>query len=252
MKIARFLHNGNEGVGVVEGEWVRRCIGGPLPPLELTDELIALDKISFLPPVQPSKVIAVGLNYRDHAEELKAPIPEEPLIFLKPPSAVIGHLEPIIYPPLSKRVDYEGELAVVIGKRAKGVAEELVDEYILGYTCFNDVTARDLQARDGQWTRAKGFDTFAPIGPWIETELDPSDLKITTRLNGVVRQESSTSQLIFPVKRLVSFISQVMILLPGDCIATGTPAGVGPMEVGDQVEVCIEGIGSLINPVSLP
>jgi 2-keto-4-pentenoate hydratase/2-oxohepta-3-ene-1,7-dioic acid hydratase in catechol pathway len=197
--------------------------------------------------VQPSKIVAVGLNYKDHAAELKQALPQEPLLFLKPGSAVIGPFDPIIYPAMSTQVDYEGELAIVIGKKARGVSEAEADECIFGYTCFNDVTARDLQRADGQWTRAKGFDTFAPIGPWIETELDPRDLALETFLNGERRQASTTANLIFTPTYLVSFISRVMSLYPGDIIATGTPAGIGPMKAGDTVEVVIAGIGGLVN-----
>ncbi|GBC82239.1 Ureidoglycolate lyase [bacterium HR10] len=194
--------------------------------------------------------MALGRNYRDHAAELGHGVPAEPLIFLKPPSAVIGPEETIRLPRMSMRVDYEGELVVVIGRRASRLGEgEDPLAYVLGYTCGNDVTARDLQQRDGQFTRAKGFDTFAPIGPVIATDLDPSDLRIETRVNGRVRQRASTRDLIFPVPVLVRFISHVMTLLPGDLIFTGTPAGVGPLADGDLIEVEIEGIGTLRNRV---
>lgn len=206
--------------------------------------------VAILPPCMPSKIVGVGLNYKDHAEEMKKPIPDEPLIFLKPPTSVIGHGDVIIYPDhMSSRVDYEGELAVVIGKRAKWIREADWKEYVLGYTCINDVTARDLQAKDVQYTRAKGFDTFTPLGPLIETDLDPSDLEIKTTVGGELKQYSRTSQMIFPVPRLIAFISRVMTLLPGDIIATGTPAGIGPLKRGDTVEVEIEGIGVLRNRV---
>lgn len=178
------------------------------------------------------------------------PLPEEPLLFLKPASSVIGPEDRIILPPQSARVDYEAELAVVIGKTAKNVKRGQAQGYIKGYTCLNDVTARDLQGKDGQWTRAKGFDTFCPIGPWIETEIDPADLKIELFLNGEIKQQSTTSNLIFNPARLVEFISGVMTLFPGDVIATGTTSGIGPMKAGDKVEVRIEGIGSLINIAS--
>jgi 2-keto-4-pentenoate hydratase/2-oxohepta-3-ene-1,7-dioic acid hydratase in catechol pathway len=191
----------------------------------------------------------VGLNYRDHAEEVRLPIPDEPLLFLKPVSSVIGPGDAIVIPPESSRVDYEAELAVVIGKTARRVTSEEAPEYILGYTCLNDVTARDLQAKDKQWTRGKSFDTFCPIGPWVETELDPSNLQIELYLNGEQKQASRTSKLIFDVFHLVEFISCVMTLEPGDVIATGTTSGIGRMKPGDTVEVRIEGIGSLTNPV---
>jgi 2-keto-4-pentenoate hydratase/2-oxohepta-3-ene-1,7-dioic acid hydratase in catechol pathway len=206
----------------------------------------------LLAPCTPSKIIALGVNYRSHGEEMSHRIPTEPLIFLKPPTAVIGPEDNIIYPESSERVDYEGELGVVIRSTASHVSREDAPDYVLGYTSFNDVTARDIQARDKQWTRAKSFDTFAPIGPCIETELDPANLALETRLNGEIKQKTSTSDLIFPVDELVSFISGVMTLLPGDVIATGTTAGVGPMQPGDIVEVIIEGIGTLRNYVVRP
>ena len=203
-----------------------------------------------MPPCQPSKIVAIGINYRSHATEFKHDLPDSPLMFLKPGTAVIGPEDNIIYPPLSKQVDFEGELGIVISKKAYQIAVCDALKYILGYTCFNDVTARDLQKKDGQWTRAKGFDTFAAIGPWIETELDTSALKLETRLNGEIKQSGTTADLIFPVEQLVSAVSQVMTLLPGDVIASGTPSGVGPMQPGDTVEVQIEGIGTLVNHVS--
>jgi 2-keto-4-pentenoate hydratase/2-oxohepta-3-ene-1,7-dioic acid hydratase in catechol pathway len=193
--------------------------------------------------------VALGLNYLSHAKEINAPLPPAPLIFLKPTTAVIGPEDNIIYPPSSKRVDYEGELGAVIGRRAWRVPREKVSDYVLGYTCFNDVTARDLQSLDGQWTRAKGFDTFAAIGPYIETQLDPANLKLQTYLNGKLKQEARTSDLIFLIPELVSFVSNVMTLLPGDIIATGTPSGIGPMLPGDTVEIRIESIGTLRNHV---
>jgi len=252
MKIAKFLHKGKERFGIVEGDHIQAAEGEMLGEFHQTRQGYSLDEIKILPPVMPSKIVAIGLNYKDHAAEVKFELPEEPLIFLKPGSAVIGHLDPIIYPPMSRRVDFEGELGIVLGKAAKGVSEDRADEFILGYTCFNDVTARDLQGKDGQWTRSKGFDTFAPLGPWIETEIDTASLKLETFLNGERKQASDTSYLIFPPRRLVSFISQIMTLYPGDCIATGTPSGIGPMRVGDTVEVRIEGIGSLVNTVVTP
>lgn len=208
-----------------------------------------LDEVRLLAPAEPTKIVAVGLNYQDHAEEVRLPVPDEPLLFIKPASSVIGPGDAIVMPPESSRVDYEAELAVVIGKTAWRVTAEQAPEYILGYTCLNDVTARDLQAKDKQWTRGKSFDTFCPIGPWVETEVDPSDLRIELYLNGEQKQASRTSELIFGVFRLVEFISHVMTLEPGDVIATGTTSGIGKMNHGDTVEVRIEGIGSLTNPV---
>ncbi len=209
-------------------------------------EVLRLDEVFLLPPCQPTKIVCVGLNYTKHAEELKMPLPEEPILFLKPPSSILDPDGHIVYPASSSQVDYEGELAVVIGKRCKNIQAEEAEKYILGYTCFNDVTARDVQRKDGQWTRAKSFDTFAPFGPWI-AKIDPSDADIQTRVNGKVVQKSNTSDLIFDVPRLVQFISGVMTLEPGDVIATGTPPGVGPLQRGDAVEVEIEGIGVLRN-----
>ncbi|MCA1960128.1 MAG: fumarylacetoacetate hydrolase family protein [Desulfomonile sp.] len=244
MKLVRFLIDNVVYRGRLEAD---RII-----PLDGTgaEQSYSLADVRLLAPVSPTKVVAIGLNYRDHAEEVRLPIPEEPLLFIKPPSSVIGPEEPILMPPQSARVDYEAELAVVIGKQARRVPRDRAAEHILGYTCLNDVTARDLQKRDGQWTRAKGFDTFCPIGPWVETEVDPSDLAIELYLNGERKQASRTSMLIFPVDRLVEFVSSVMTLEPGDIIATGTTSGIGPMKAGDSVEVRIEGIGSLNNPVN--
>jgi len=198
---------------------------------------------------RPSKIIGIGQNYRAHAAEMGKGIPEEPLMFLKPPSAVIADGMPIERPAGYERVDYEGELGVVIGKRAHRVSRDQALAYVHGFTCVNDVTVRDLQKKDGQWTRAKGFDTFCPIGPRVVSGLDPSNLRVTTRVNGQVRQDSSTSDLIFDVPTLISFVSQHMTLEPGDVISTGTPSGVGNLNPGDVVEVEISGIGVLRNPV---
>ncbi|EIV99355.1 fumarylacetoacetate hydrolase family protein [Thermoanaerobacter siderophilus] len=208
-----------------------------------------LEEVKLLPPCLPTKAICVGLNYRDHIEEMGDKEPEEPTLFIKPSTAVIGPDDFIVIPKMSERVDYEGELAVVIGKRAKNVSEKDALDYVLGYTIANDVTARDLQAKDGQWTRAKSFDTFLPIGPWIVTDLDPSSLDIITYVNDKVKQKSNTRHLIFGVPKLVSFISHIMTLNPGDVILTGTPSGVGPLKPGDVVTIEIEGIGKLTNRV---
>jgi len=250
VRIGRFSLKGQPFYGLIEGERIKVLRGFPWPKIELTGEEIPLSQARLLAPCKPTKIIALGLNYRDHARELKMPLPEEPLLFLKPPSAVIGPEEKIILPPQSKRVDYEAELAIVIGKKAKNVSIETALDYVLGYTCFNDVTARDLQQKDGQWTRAKGFDTFAPIGPWIETELDPGDLKVEAFLNGERRQSSSTKELVFSVPEIISYVSHIMTLFPGDVIATGTPPGIGPLQPGDLIEVRIKGIGDLKNYVS--
>ena len=250
MKILRFRSpDGKALYGVLEGERIKALEGLPEGSPVFSRAYFSLEEVSLLAPCLPSKIVALGLNYRDHAEELGMPLPEEPLLFLKPPSAVIGPEETILLPRQSQRVDYEGELAVVIGKVAKNVSPEKAMDYVLGYTCFNDVTARDLQKKDGQWTRAKGFDTFAPFGPWIETELDPSDLLIETYVNGERKQSSSTRNLLFSVPEIVSFVSEIMTLFPGDVIATGTPPGVGPLKEGDVVEISISGLGSLKNYV---
>jgi 2-keto-4-pentenoate hydratase/2-oxohepta-3-ene-1,7-dioic acid hydratase in catechol pathway len=206
----------------------------------------------LLAPVEPSKIVAVGLNYKDHAAEQHKPLPAEPMIFLKPSTAVIGPGELIVIPPDAGRVDHEAEAGVVIGARARHVREEDADAYIFGVTCVNDVTARELQRKDVQYTRAKGFDTFAPIGPCIATGLDldsPRGLAVEGWVNGVKRQSSSTRELIFPIRKLIAFISSVMTLLPGDVISTGTPAGIGPLTAGDRVTITVAGVGELTNPV---
>lgn len=253
MKIGRFKHGERTVYGMVEGKEivvlnVRRVqdlMENPAP----TDEVLSFKEVKFLSPTRPTKIVAVGLNYKAHAEEMGKPLPEEPLLFMKPSTAVIANKMRIVLPQMSQRVDYEGELAVVIGRRCKNVSPEEAKDYILGYSCFNDVTARDLQQKDVQYTRAKSFDTFAPYGPWLSTKLDPTVLRITTKVNGEVKQEGTTSDMIFSPFELVSFVSKVMTLLPGDVIATGTPPGVGPLKEGDRVEVEIEGIGTLINYV---
>jgi 2-keto-4-pentenoate hydratase/2-oxohepta-3-ene-1,7-dioic acid hydratase in catechol pathway len=199
---------------------------------------------------RPSKIVAVGRNYADHAKELGNEAPSEPIIFLKPPSALLSHEGKIVRPPQSQRVDFEGELAMVIGKRARNVKADRWRDFVRGFTCANDVTARDLQKKDVQFTRGKGFDTFCPLGPHIETELDPADLSLVTRVNGEVKQNGRTSQLIFPCAFIIEFITSVMTLEPGDVILTGTPAGVGPLQSGDTVEVEIQGIGTLRNHVA--
>jgi len=252
MKIVRYAIDKGAEYGICDGELVRSLAGTPYSRLRTTGRYHQLSDLRLLPPCSPSKVVAVGLNYHSHARELKMPLPEEPLLFLKPSTAVIGPEDNIIYPESSQRVDYEGELGVVIKKSASRLAPRETLGYILGYTCFNDVTARDLQQKDKQWTRAKGFDTFAAIGPCIETELDPGNAPLETYLNGELRQQINTSDLVFSVPELVSFISHIMTLLPGDVIATGTPSGIGPMQRGDTVEVKIEPIGTLKNHVVQP
>ncbi len=236
--------------GAVEPEGIRLHLGSPFVAWEPTETVVAWDQARLLSPVIPTKVIAVGRNYVDHANELDNPIPEEPLLFLKPPTSVIGPLQAIRIPKESKNVHHEAELAIVVGKVARDVKIEDAGSYIMGYTAANDVTARDLQRADGQWTRAKGYDTFCPLGPAIDTEIDPLEgLQVTCRVNGDLRQSGSTADMIFGVSELLSYISGVMTLLPGDVILTGTPSGVGPITAGDKVEVEIEGIGVLMNTV---
>jgi 2-keto-4-pentenoate hydratase/2-oxohepta-3-ene-1,7-dioic acid hydratase in catechol pathway len=250
MRIVRFELGGRTGYGLLEGEKIDVLWGTPYEGGwgNTTGEVVSLPEVTLLAPCEPSKIVALGLNYRDHAAEFGLPIPDEPLLFMKPSTSVIGPDEDIVYPRMSRRVDYEAELAVVMGKTARHVKEEDFREYVLGYTCINDVTARDLQKKDGQFTRSKGFDTFAPLGPWIETEIaDPGNLTVEAFLNGERRQHSSTRNLVFRVATLVSFISRIMTLLPGDVIATGTPSGIGPMRVGDVVEIRVAGIGALRN-----
>ena len=236
--------------GAVEPEGIRIHRGTPLVAWEPTETVVPWDRARLLAPVIPSKIVAVGRNYVEHAEELGNEVPEQPLIFLKPPTTVIGPLQSIRVPRETNQMEHEAELAVVIGKVTRDIAIEDVGPHILGYTAANDVTARDLQRSDGQWTRGKGFDTFCPLGPAIDTELDPAEgLSILCRVNGDIRQSGSTSDMVFPVGELVSYISHIMTLLPGDVILTGTPSGVGRFDVGDRVEVEIEGIGVLVNPV---
>jgi 2-keto-4-pentenoate hydratase/2-oxohepta-3-ene-1,7-dioic acid hydratase in catechol pathway len=272
VRIARFAKGGEVAYGVVgeaqaDGAGAARPVTGaqglsvvaelrghPFSPgkggVQFTGATFPLDDVRLLAPVLPSKVVAVGRNYADHAREMGGEPPAEPVLFLKPSTAVVGHGDQIAYPvKLTQRVDYEGELAVIIGRLCRDVPAAQAAEVIFGYTCANDVTARDLQARDGQWTRAKGFDTFCPLGPWIETDADPADLQLITVVNGEVRQQARTSQLLYDVPALVEYVSTVMTLLPGDVLLTGTPAGVGPLEDGDEVSVTIENIGSLHNRV---
>ena len=231
-------------VGAVEGS-----LFGQYRRLEAN---LPLSAVRLLAPVEPTKIVCIGRNYIEHAREHDAEVPEIPLIFLKPPSAVIGPGENIILPPQSQRDEHEAELVIVMGKTCRWVSAEAALDYVFGYTVGLDITARDLQRRDGQWTRGKGFDTFCPLGPWIETELDPSDALITCHVNEAMRQMASTRDMVFTVRQILAFISSVMTLLPGDVVMTGTPAGVGPLISGDIVRVTIEGIGTLQNPVALP
>ncbi|HSV38415.1 MAG TPA: fumarylacetoacetate hydrolase family protein [Nocardioidaceae bacterium] len=262
MRIARFVVGEDPQFGVVTGEldeygelgddsMVVALAGDPLyVGLKLTEQEHKLADVRLLAPVLPrSKVIGIGRNYAAHAAELGHEVPDEPLMFMKPNTSVIGPHDPIFYPRQTQDLHYEGELAVVIGRICRDVPKEKVADVIFGYTVGNDVTARDLQRKDGQFTRAKGFDSFCPLGPWIETELSTEALTLETRLNGDLKQEGTTHDMIFDVATLVAHVSSVMTLLPGDVILTGTPEGVGPMNVGDEVDVTIAGIGTLTNKV---
>ncbi len=264
MKYCRFIRNGEPQFGLIEAitgrEMITRVFSGPGAASALPDEdaptarvsPLALEETRVLAPVWPSKIVCVGRNYREHAKELGNEVPTQLLIFLKPPSAVIAPGEQIVRPRVAERVDYEGELGVIIGHTCRKVGEDQdVKPYIHGYTCVNDVTARDLQNKDGQWTRAKGFDTFCPVGPAVSDELDPwAGVSVESRVNGDVKQHGNTTDFIFPLDQIIRYISGVMTLYPGDLIATGTPAGVGPVKAGDVVEITIEGVGTLRNPVA--
>ncbi len=251
MRIVRFLANEKTHYGILDDQdQIRSLKAPPFEAVDYGEERFPLAEVELLAPCEPSKLIGIGLNYRDHAEETGMEPPKEPMLFLMPDTAVIGPGQTIRLQEASERIDYEGELGIVIGRPAFRISEEEAADHILGYTCFNDVTARDLQILDMQWSRAKGFDTFAPFGPWIETDIDPGALDIETYLNGERKQGSNTRQLLFDPFHLVHFVSWVMTLNPGDVIASGTPAGIGPMEHGDRVEVRIQGIGSLINEVA--
>ncbi|MEW1720919.1 fumarylacetoacetate hydrolase family protein [Streptomyces sp. NPDC093109] len=257
MRIARFSIDGNVAFGAVEGEGsgdsaglVLDIIKGiPYADFELSGTKVPLSKVRLLPPVLPNKVVGYARNYRDHAAELGNEVPPVPFAFLKPTTSVIGSGDAIEYPAFSNDVSYEAELAVVIGRMCREVPRERVKDVIFGYTCANDVTARDTQKTEKQWARAKGFDTSCPLGPWVETELDPSDLTIQCTVNGEQRQLGRTSEMITSIEDLIVNITEAMTLLPGDVILTGTPAGVGPLNVGDEIAVTIEGIGTLTNRV---
>ena len=224
--------------------------GSPFGEFRRLEAQYPLDTVRLLSPLLPGKIICIGRNYAEHAREHHAEIPDLPLLFSKPPSAVIGPGDTILLPPQSQKVEHEAELAIVIGRQGRWISPDSVPDFIFGYTLANDVTARDLQSRDGQWTRAKGFDTFCPLGPWIDTSFDPSDAMLTCRVNDQIRQMASTREMIFNVRQLVAFISSVMTLLPGDVILTGTPAGVGPLTAGDEVCVELAGLGALKNRVA--
>lgn len=254
MKICQFLHDNKIKYGAVRGDLVyifpdpekMKETGGNLK----LDQALKKSEVQFLPPIEPRKIVCVGRNYAAHAEELGNEVPKEPLLFLKAPSAVITDGEPIVIPPQSSQVEHEGELGIIIGKICKNLSEDDDPfEYVMGYVCLNDVTARDLQKKDVQFSRAKSFDSFCPISNFFETELDVSDLRVTTRVNGVVKQDGRTSQMVFPTPFLIRYISNQMSLHYGDIIATGTPAGVSELHAGDVCEVEIEGVGVLRNPV---
>jgi 2-keto-4-pentenoate hydratase/2-oxohepta-3-ene-1,7-dioic acid hydratase in catechol pathway len=254
MRLVRFRHGDRIATGAIAaGEDTIQILGGTFfeDPLPTGDE-IALDDVLLLAPVLPSKLVCVGKNYAAHAAEFGMDVPEEPLLFLKPSTAVVGPNDPIRLLPISRRIDYEGELAVVVGRIARNVRSEDAFQVILGYTCANDVTLRDLQKPDDQWTRAKAFDGSCPLGPWIETDVDPNDVAVETRVNGEVRQHASTVDLAFGVATLIEYITTFMTLLPGDVVLTGTPEGVGRLSAGDVVEVEVEGVGVLRNEVTGP
>ncbi len=250
MKIVRFLNKDRKiQYGWIQNDLVGNIEGSPFSDYRRLEPEILLERVKLIAPVIPGKIICVGRNYPEHAKEVGAELPKVPILFLKPASTIIGPGEPIQLPPQSSQVEHEGELAVVIGKKGRWIPTEYARDHILGYSIANDVTARDLQRRDGQWTRGKGFDTFCPIGPWIETEFNPFDAIISTHVNGQMRQMGSTRDMIFSIYQLITYISSIMTLDPGDTILTGTPAGVGPLMNGDVVKVSIEGIGELLNPV---
>lgn len=250
MKIVRFKDNNNEiNYGWIHQEKIGLIQGNPFGEFRRFEAALLLDDITLLLPCLPGKIIAVGRNYSDHAREMDSEVPAYPLIFLKPPSSLITNGEPIVLPRQSKQVEHEAELAIVIGKRSRDLNPSQVKEAIFGYTIANDITARDLQRQDQQWTRAKGFDSFCPLGPWIETDFDPSDALISCHVNNALRQMGSTKDMVFKPEQLVIFISSIMTLEPGDVILTGTPSGVGPLKPGDIVNVHIDGLGTLVNPV---
>lgn len=254
MRVIRYLDRSDRVVyGWVlddpSGPLVGPIEGNPFGDFRRHEATLPLDQVTLLPPVEPSKILCIARNYAAHAKEHDSPVPDVPMLFLKPPTSLIGSGATILLPPQSHQVEHEAELAVVIGQRGRWIAHERALEFVFGYTIANDVTARDLQRRDGQWGRAKGFDTFCPLGPWIETDFDPSDSLITCNVNGEMRQMASTRDMVFSIRQLIAFISSVMTLDVGDIILTGTPAGVGVLQPEDQVEIIIEGIGALMNKV---
>ncbi|MCX6832808.1 MAG: fumarylacetoacetate hydrolase family protein [candidate division Zixibacteria bacterium] len=250
-KYCRLMHSGKPVWGLVTGETIQIMEGDLFGQFSTTDQMAALAGTKLLPPVTPTKIVCVGLNYADHVKESQSSsvVPQEPVLFMKPLTALIGPEDTIVAPVQSQRVDYEGEIGVVIGARCKDLSPEEVAKNIFGVTCVNDVTARDLQKKDLQWTRGKGFDTFCPVGPYLVTGLDCKNLNVTSRLNGETRQTSNSRNMIFSIAELISFVNHIMTLLPGDLIATGTPEGVGPMKNGDIIEVEVESVGVLRNRV---
>jgi 2-keto-4-pentenoate hydratase/2-oxohepta-3-ene-1,7-dioic acid hydratase in catechol pathway len=245
VRVARFIYGRRIAYGIVHADSIEEISTTPFLPYERSGVVQDLSDVRLLAPCIPSKVVAIALNYADHVAEMGKPAPSHPVFFFKPSTAVVGPGDKVVAPAGCKQLDYEGELTVVIGGVAKGVDAKRFEEVVLGYTCGIDATARDLQRIDSQWGRAKGFDTSAPLGPWIETELDPADLSLVTKVNGRVKQDSRTSQMIFDVPSLIAFVTSYVTLLPGDVIMTGTPAGIGPLSSGDSVSVEIEGIGAL-------
>ncbi len=250
MKIFRYEFQGEVKYGILEEEYLREIEGDIFGEFRPGKTKVRISEVKILPPTVPTKIVGVVFNFRAHAMEMGKKVPEEPLIFFKPPSSLVGHLEPIVIPKGVRRIDYEGELAAVIKRKARKISdEENVEDYILGYTCMNDVTARDILEREGERARAKGYDTFTPLGPCIVREANYKRFKLKTFVNGKVRQSASMTNMIFPVPFIIRFLSRIMTLYPGDVIAFGTPGGVGPLQPGDRVDVQIEGIGILSNPV---
>ncbi|MCC2596759.1 fumarylacetoacetate hydrolase family protein [Pusillimonas sp. MFBS29] len=249
MKVARFSSIDGVAHGVVEGDSVKVLRGGLFDEFEYTGKEYPLADVQLLAPVEPGKLVCVGLNYRLHAEESGVPVPDEPMLFMCSPQAIVAQGDTIVLDNHSDRIDFEAEIAIVVGREGRNVRRNEAKDYIFGYTCANDVSNRDLQRKDGQFTRAKSFDTYKPLGPWIETSLDPDNVAIQLWQNGELRQSSNTNDMIFPIARIVEFVSGIMTLKPGDVIITGTPSGVGPMKKGDTIELEIEGIGRLVNKV---
>ena len=248
MKIARYTYQNQTHYGIVKNGGVYRLTGNIYEgDFSFAADIIPLCAVKLEAPSVPTKIVAVGKNYSEHIKEMGGPVPETPILFIKPSTSVIAHEESIIFPEASQRVDHEAELCLIIKKTATKIKKENWRDYVLGFSCMNDVTARDIQKKDGQWTRAKSYDTFAPFGPWMETELDPDNLKICARINGETRQSASTSMFLYTVGELLEFITEGITLLPGDVVTTGTPSGIGPMKKGDVVEVEVENIGILRN-----